>query len=136
VSLSDERGKAVLLEFFATWCPHCAAEAPHLERLARSLGAKRYAFMSVNGDSEDPASVFAYERYFGLPFPALLDPGSTPGSFHSPGSSGPVTTEYGLQAFPTFYVVAPNGKITWRGDGEQPTALLRQELVRAATDVA
>ena len=72
----------------------------------------------------------------GLPFPALLDPGGTPGSFESPGSAGVSTTKYGLQAFPTFYVVAPNGKITWRSDGEQPTALLRQELERATADAA
>jgi thiol-disulfide isomerase/thioredoxin len=136
VTLSAERGKATLLEFFATWCPHCEAEAPHLDQLARSLGTKRYAFVSVNGDSENAASVFAYERYFGLRFPALLDPGGTPGSFDSPGSAGRVTTKYGLQAFPTFYVVAPTGKITWRSDGEQPTALLRQELERATAGAA
>jgi hypothetical protein len=47
-----------------------------------------------------------------------------------------VTTKYGLQAFPTFYVVAPTGKITWRSDGEQPTALLRQELERATAGAA
>ena len=37
VSLSDFRGKPVLLELFATWCPHCQAEAPHLAKLATEL---------------------------------------------------------------------------------------------------
>jgi thiol-disulfide isomerase/thioredoxin len=132
VSLSDFRGKATLIEFFATWCPHCAAQAPHLVELANELRGPKYAFVSVNANGEDAASVFAYEVFYGLPFPALLDPGEVEGSFNSPGSPGPVSTEYQVASYPTFYVVDPEGKITWRSDGEQPTALLRQELERAA----
>jgi peroxiredoxin len=132
VSLAGLRGKAVLLEFFATWCPHCNAEAPHLRSLYASLPKSRYAFVSVNADGEDAASVFAYHRYFGLRFPALLDPSAKPGSFHQPGAAGPVSTRYRVQSFPTFYVLDPGGRITWRSDGEQPDALLRQELAKAA----
>jgi peroxiredoxin len=132
VSLADYRGKAVLLEFFATWCPHCAAEAPHVRRLAESLPGSRFAFVSVNADGEDAASVFAFHRYFGLPYPALLDPSAQPGSFHQPGAAGPVTTRYRVGAYPTFYVLDPHGRITWRSDGEQPDAKLRQELEQAA----
>jgi thiol-disulfide isomerase/thioredoxin len=132
VSLGKLRGKAVLLEFFATWCPHCAAEAPHLERLSRSLPGADYAFVAVNADGEDAASVYAYHRYFGLTFPALLDPGSPAGSFSKPGAPGPVTRAYRVQSFPTFYVLDRHGRVTWRSDGEQPDALLRQQLERAA----
>jgi len=131
VSLSDYRGKATLIEFFATWCPHCAAQAPHLVALANSMDDSRFGFVSVNANGEDAASVFAYEVHYGLPFPALLDPGPNPGSFNSPGSPGPVSTEYRVAAYPTFYIVDPEGKITWRSDGEQPTALLREELEQA-----
>ena len=132
VNLSDLRGKAVLLEFFATWCPHCNAEAPHLQRLYASLPKSGYAFASVNADGEDAASVFAYHRYHGLSFPALLDPSGMPGNFHKPGAGGPVTTRYGIGAYPTFYVIDPHGRITWRSDNEQPDALLRAELRQAA----
>jgi peroxiredoxin len=128
VSLSQYHGKAVLLEFFATWCPHCNAEAPHLRKLYASLPKAIYAFISVNADGETAASVFAFHRYYGLQYPALVDPGSTPGSFNGQGSAGPVTTKYHVEAYPTFYVIDPLGKIAWRGDGEQPDALLRQEL--------
>jgi thiol-disulfide isomerase/thioredoxin len=132
VQLSDSRGKAVLVEFFATWCPHCQAEAPHLKALAQALDKKKYAFVSINADSEDAASVYAFERYFGLPYPALLDPGSPPGSFHRQGGTGPVTQSYGLQAYPTFYVIDPDGKVFWASDGEQPDALIRAKLQAAA----
>jgi peroxiredoxin len=132
VRLADYRGKAVLLEFFTTWCPHCNAEVPFLIDLYGSLPKGPYAFLSVNGDGEDAASVFAYHRYFGAPFPALLDPSSQPGSFHQPGAPGKVTTAYRVTTYPTFYVVDPEGRIAWSGDGEQPDALLRLELARAA----
>ncbi|HWB23025.1 MAG TPA: TlpA disulfide reductase family protein [Gaiellaceae bacterium] len=132
VSLRSYRGKATLIEFFATWCPHCDVEAPHLRRLYESLPRKSYGFVSVNVDGEDAPSVFAYHVYFGLPFPSLLDPSSNAGSFDSPGSPGKVTKSYGIESFPTFYVLNRQGVIVWRSDGEQPDALLRQELERAA----
>jgi peroxiredoxin len=133
VRLDDLRERAVLLEFFATWCPHCAAEASHLQRLYRSLPKTDVAFVSINADGEDAASVYAYHRYFGLGFPALLDPSSRPGSFTSPGAPGPTSQAYGVESFPTFYVLDRSGRITWRSDGEQPDALLRGELERAAS---
>jgi peroxiredoxin len=132
VRLADFRGKAVLLEFFATWCPHCDAEAPHLRALYASLPKSRYAFVSVNADSENAASVFAYHRYFGLRYPTLLDPSSQPGSYSHQGGAGPVTTRYRLQVYPTFYVLDPSGRVVWATGGEQPDALLRQELASAA----
>jgi len=132
VSLSQYRGKALLLEFFATWCPHCNAEAPHLRAIASSL-PKGTAMLSVNADGETAPSVFAFHRYYGLPYPALVDPSPQPGSFNSPGAAGPVTTKYKVAAFPTFYVIDPQGRIRWADDGEQPDALLRQQLEQAAS---
>ncbi len=91
VSLADFRGKAVLLEIFATWCPHCAAEAPHLRDLADSMPKSKFAFVTVDGSGADAPSVFAYHAYFGLPFPALLDPapGASPVTFPDHGTAGP-----------------------------------------------
>jgi peroxiredoxin len=133
VSLSDYRGKAVLLELFATWCPHCQAEAPHLAKLARELVPNGVQFVSVNGDSEDAASVFAFHRYFASPYPALLDyQGSPSGSFTKLGKAGPVSSAYRLQSFPTFYVIKPDGTIAWAAQGEQPDALLKQKLLAVA----
>ena len=134
VSLSDYRGKATLLEFFATWCPHCDAEAPHLRSIFSTLPRTKYGWISVNADGEDAASVYAYHRYFGIRDPAVLDLGTGPatGSFHQPGNPGPVTMKYQVQSFPTFYIVDPKGKIAWVSDGEQPDALIRQQLSKAA----
>jgi peroxiredoxin len=133
VNLSDYRGKTVLLEFFTTWCPHCNAEAPHLRKLYASLPKTKVAFVSVNADGETAPSVYAFHRYHGLQFPALIDPGSLRGSFNRQGVEGPVTTAYHVGAYPTFYVLNAHGTITWRSDGEQPDAVLRQELQKAGS---
>jgi peroxiredoxin len=132
VRLASLRGKAVLLEFFATWCPHCASEASHLRSLYESLPKTKIAFVGVNGASEDAPSVFAYHVYFGLPFPALLDLGGGSVSWPTRGPLGPVTASYRVKIFPTFYILDPAGRVAWRGDGEQPDALLLRELKRAA----
>ena len=129
--LAAQRGKTVLLEFFATWCPHCAAEAPHLKSIAATLRRGHYAFLSVNADGEDPASVLAYHIYFDLPFPALLDPSSHPGNLHHPGCPGrcrwPTRSRLShlLRDRP-----ARQDRVV--GAGEQPDALLLAELRNAA----
>jgi len=132
VSLSDYAGKALLIEFFATSCPHCQAEAPHLHGLYKTLDTTREQMVSINADSEGAPSVYAFHRYFGLSYPALLDPGRQAGSWHSPGGPGPITDAYHIEGYPTFYVIAPDGTVHWASDNEQPTAKLKQELDQAA----
>src|SRR6185312_4450973 len=50
VSLSNYAGKALLIEFFATSCPHCQAEAPHLHGLYTTLDRSREQIVSINAD--------------------------------------------------------------------------------------
>lgn len=132
LKLSDFRGKTVLLEFFATWCPHCQAEAHHLLQLSSTLASRGVTFLSVNADSEDAPSLYAFERYFGITWPSLLDPGSPAGSFKQPGGAGPVTQAFGVALYPTFYIIDLHGRVAWRSDREQPDALLRQKLIDAS----
>jgi len=131
VSLRDLRGKAVLLELFATWCPHCNAEAPHLKELYSKLPRSKVAFVSIDGNSDDAASVLAYHIWYGLPFPALLDQAGRTVTFPEHGPIGPVSRKYGVSLWPTFYVIDPKGRVAWRSAGEQPDALLERELRRA-----
>ncbi len=128
ISLSDEKGKTVLLEFFATWSPTCQAEAEHVVAIRAAMSAKKFDFLAVNADGEDAASLYAFDRSFALPYPTLLDPGEVAGSFSSRGSAGPVTKAYAVRIYPTFYIINRNGFVAWASDGEQPDALLQKEL--------
>ena len=132
VRFSDYRGRTVLLEFFATWCPHCQAEAPHLLKLFSALPSRDFAFLSINADGEDAASLHAFDRFFHIPWPTLLDPGTPAGTFNEAGGAGHVTDAYGVALYPTFYVIDPKGRVAWRNDREQPDLLVLQKLHEAA----
>jgi peroxiredoxin len=133
VNLATYRGRTVLLEFFATWCPHCQAEAQHLRRLYATLRPDTFAFLSVNADGEDPASLYAFHGFFGIDWPVLLDPATPAGSFLKAGAAGAVTRAYGVALYPTFYIIDPKGRVAWRNDREQPDLLLIEQLQDAAS---
>jgi peroxiredoxin len=132
VSLRRLRGKVVLVEFCASWSPRCVAEVPVLNRL-RALSPA--ALVSIDGDSEDAASVAAFGRTFHARYPLVLDPGPRTVTFPAHGPRGPVTGRYRVTVFPTFYVLDSHGRVAWRSAGEQSLALLARELQRAARPV-
>jgi len=73
VTLSDLRGKAVLVNFWATWCKPCEDEMPAMERLYRALQAEGFELLAISVD-QDRDAVSRYRERLGLSFPILLDP--------------------------------------------------------------
>ncbi|HWC95566.1 MAG TPA: TlpA disulfide reductase family protein [Candidatus Sulfopaludibacter sp.] len=71
-TLSALRGKVVLLNFWATWCPPCRKEMPDMEKLYRSLQAKGFVVLAVS--DEDRETVARFEEKLKYTFPLLLDP--------------------------------------------------------------
>lgn len=72
VSLSDYRGKVVLLNFWATWCTPCRAEMPDLQRTYDNLKDQGFVVLGVNiGERQVTAKGFA--RSLGITFPIVLD---------------------------------------------------------------
>jgi peroxiredoxin len=124
ISLSDLKGKVVLIMFFATWSPSCQIEAQHIVAIRAASSVSKLALLAVNADGEDVASAYAFGEYYAIPYPVLVDPGDHAGSFTKKGSAGAVTKSYGVTVFPTFYLIGNNGLVTWRSEGEQPDALL------------
>jgi cytochrome c biogenesis protein CcmG, thiol:disulfide interchange protein DsbE len=107
-SLASLRGHPVLIDFFASWCAPCRAEAPTLERVARALGSRARVVAVDWSDSERFGRQFV-SRYHWT-FPVLDDPNGTAGY------------AYGIQGLPVAFVLDPAGRIVRRLVGPQSAA--------------
>jgi peroxiredoxin len=73
-TLTDYRGKVVLLNIWATWCPPCRVEMPSMERLHKKLAGTDFRLVAVSVDTDDSTTVNAFVREMGLTFIILHDP--------------------------------------------------------------
>lgn len=97
VSLSQLRGHAVWLNFWATWCPWCRKEIPELEKVEQRYG-KQVDIYGVAVQQPQP-TVSQYMTKIHVNYPVLLD------------SQGSVAAIYGVNFYPTSVFIGPNGKI-------------------------
>jgi peroxiredoxin len=72
-TFSDLRGKVVLVNFWATWCPPCRKEMPDLETLYERFGSKGFVVLGISDEEAATVEPFILERK--VSFPVLLDPG-------------------------------------------------------------
>jgi peroxiredoxin len=72
-SLSQFRGKVVLLNFWATWCGPCRVEMPAMEQLYRTVSRRDFQILAVSTDSQGPAVTRPFQQKTGLTFPILHD---------------------------------------------------------------
>jgi thiol-disulfide isomerase/thioredoxin len=96
-SLVALRGKVVLVNFWATWCPECRPEMPAFERLHREFASRGLAIIGINA-REDKQVVGRYASELGLTFALVLDPG---GKNHD---------LYGVIGIPTTFLVGRDGR--------------------------
>ena len=73
VSLSQLRGKVVLLNFWATWCGPCRVEMPAMEQLYRSYSRKDFEILAVSTDAQGAAVTRPFQQEMGFTFPILHD---------------------------------------------------------------
>lgn len=101
LSLSQFRGKVVLVNFWATWCPPCRAEMPSIERLYRRLEKhKNFVLLTVNVNEDNSKdSVKAFTEETPLSFPILLD------------RDNRVAGRYQVNGIPQTFIIDPNGVI-------------------------
>jgi cytochrome c biogenesis protein CcmG, thiol:disulfide interchange protein DsbE len=120
IRLQDLRGKVVLLNFWATWCPPCKAEMPDLNALQQKYGAERdFVVLGIN-DEEGAADVAAFAEREGIAFPLLLDP------------DGRVIEKlFDVRYLPTSMIIDREGNIrdTWRGQIAREAMLARLQKI-------
>jgi len=103
--LSDLRGRAVVLNFWATWCPPCRAEMPSLQQLAEIYGPEQLLVLAVNV-GEGPRRIAQYLQSSGLNLTVLLDPQSE------------AARAWGANVLPTTILIDAEGRPRQRVRGE------------------
>lgn len=99
-TLADYRGKVVLLNFWASWCPPCLREMPSLERLRARMAGRPLEIVALDS-AETADEVKAYLSRMALGFPVLLDP------------DGSNTRRWKVFALPTSFLLDAEGRVRY-----------------------
>jgi len=102
--LSDYRGKVVVLNFWATWCPPCREEMSSMERAHQKTRGENIVLLAVNvGETAD--QVFEFTGHYPVTFPLPID------------ADGAVLRRYPVVGLPTTFVIDPRGRVIYRAIG-------------------
>lgn len=99
VSLSQQRGKYVLVNFWATWCGPCKMEMPALETLHQRFKSKNFSLLAISNDMFGAQIVEPFVKANNLSFPILLD------------QQLQASNKYGVVSLPTTFMIDPQGNI-------------------------
>jgi cytochrome c biogenesis protein CcmG/thiol:disulfide interchange protein DsbE len=104
--LSDFKGKVVVLNFWASWCPPCVNETPSMLRLQQYIASRNGVVLGASID-EDPEAYSRFLKDQSINFPTFRDP------------SKKISLEYGTSIIPETYIIDRHGKIARKIIGEQ-----------------
>jgi peroxiredoxin len=96
-TLKDLKGKVVLLNFWATWCPPCRKEMPDLETLYLRFGPQGLVILGIDDEEAEKVKPFIAQQ--GITYPVLLDPGRK------------ANTLFGIEGIPKTFVYDRDGKV-------------------------
>ena len=105
VTLSDYKGKVILLDFWATWCPPCRKEIPGLISLYDTYKSRGLVVVGVSMD-DSKADIRKFEKKLGMNYPILLGNGHTD-----------LEPAFGQLPLPAAFVISREGKICFKHDG-------------------
>jgi len=100
LALQEQRGRVVLINFWATWCGPCKQEMPHLNRLHEKYRSAGLVLLGINID-DDPRNGIAGAAKLGLKFPVLLD------------ADKRVSRLYDLSSMPSTVVIDRDGRVRY-----------------------
>lgn len=115
LNLSELRGKVVMVDFWASWCPPCRQEAPVLAKVYREYRGRNVEFVGVSiWDSEEGAR--EYIRRYGITYPNGLD------------EKGAIAIDYGITGIPEKYFIDRDGVLLKKLIGPMKEDRLREVL--------
>lgn len=97
LKLSDLKGKVVLLNFWATWCPPCREEIPAMMKLNSAMAGKPFQMVAISVDEGGVPAIESFFKESGLSLPAYTDP------------DGKATKSYGITGVPESFIIDKNG---------------------------
>jgi len=120
-NLSAQKGQAVLVNLWATWCPPCRAEMPVIEKMYKEYKDQGFSVLAVDLTyQDDPFQVVPFMKEYGLTFPILLD------------ETGDVGQAFQIRSLPSSYFINSRGIITEVViGGPMSEALLRTRIEEA-----
>ena len=99
ISLADFKGKVVILDFWATWCPPCRQEIPGFVTLQRKYQDKGLVIIGVSLDKQGPSVVKPFMRELGMNYRVVM------------GDEKIVSDYGGIEAIPTTFIIDRQGKV-------------------------
>lgn len=116
VSLASQRGKVVLLNFWATWCDSCKEELPALNQLDARLAGRPFALLSVSLDDDAARVVPPFVKKHGVSYPVLV-------------ADMTVLSRWGVRGLPATFLIGPDGGIVKRWLGPIDAAVVENDIV-------
>lgn len=114
-SLADYRGRWVLVNFWASWCPPCRAEAGDLQKFQEEFGGPRFTVVGIDSRDLTDDGVDFVKRY-ALTYPQLRD------------GNGDTAHAFGTTGLPESFLIDPQGKVRLHASGEVDEAYLAEEI--------
>ena len=105
VKPSNYLGKAILINFFATWCPPCRREIPSLIQLQKDFGPKGFTVIGISTDQGGTSMVDKFAKKMEINYPVVISDSQTPSAFG------------GILGIPTSFLVNKEGNVVKRYDG-------------------
>jgi peroxiredoxin len=99
ISLADLRGKVILVNFWATWCPPCIEEMPSMERLHEAMAGDDFVMLAINTEQNGRTVVPEFLKKTPYTFPILYD------------DKGVVQQLYSVYKFPESFIVGKDGTV-------------------------
>jgi len=122
VKLSDLKGKVVVLDIWATWCPPCRAMIPHEREMVKKFKGKPFALISVSADAKKETVT------------SFLEKNEMPWTHWWDGQRGSIGTELNVRYYPTIYVLDTKGVIRFKDVRDKAMEKAVETLLKEVED--